>query len=1045
MAIGALMSSDPVTTEAVDYLQRLRLTPPLPGTPGSAAPLNARRFVRLTGVGKPVHVPTPLAVPESAIRPDETGFDPPTLPLLVGLAGANTPIAFLLDGSGWGVSVRLGTWAASELDAGILDTQQKTLLAVLDGCYPAVDLTATGVATPPLGCGAIALGVPGSVRVDARDGALPIDRLLRSMSGRTWAALVLARPVGAGTLSTDRNRVLNEMRIVSSAVEAAGLSSPLAEHYLLLLKGRLDALTDAQARGGWRTAVYLFGGRPDDLTALTGAWRAVFSGAKSIPEPVRTIDHPAVTELGASWALPDDPEQPGPNAYRHPFAAQTLLSSAQLAAYVHLPNIETLGFAIRPVPRFDVVPPAADEQDPCLSVGQVLQQHRSTGGRYQVPLKSLTRHVFVPGTTGSGKTNTIMGLLLEAGAHGVPFLVIEPAKAEYRALTAHPVLGPGLQVFTAGKATVGPFVLNPFEVPAGTTVSEHLDLLRAVFTGSFGMWAPLPQILEHCLHEVYRDRGWDLRTDTNTRLDGTEAAINTTDAFPNLSDLIAKVSEVISALGYEERVAGDLRAALLTRLESLRRGAKGAMLDVARSLPAAVLFDRPTVVELEALGDEGDKAFLTGLLLIRLVEHRRAQGQRTDLVHLLVVEEAHRLLANVPTQMSEESANPRGQAVETFSNLLSEIRAYGQGVVIADQVPVRLAPDAIKNTNLKIAHRIISADDQAALAGAMAMDELQAKALATLGVGEAVVFSGGDDAPLLVRVPPVKDPLTTRPPADDQVRTLMRHWREANHFGPLFLRRLFCDQTCSTPTACDTADRLAEDEYVQRNLARIVTTVVDEPGALDRLWDDLTTAIDARRPPAVPTSEVLRAYVGHGTDRLATRRGAQRSWTYTDTGEFRDRVRALLLDKLDTGGQNTAVLAGALQQTVHRLHDRPFDPYPACHLVCTQDPVLCLYRSPVADLVAGRRYHPSWNEADQQDAASEDKRRHLTWEVCQDAAYELVEFPTEDMPEETKQTLDTTARRVCLCFAQQMLADDRRKAPRTVRRVLSRIMGEAGL
>ncbi|MFF3020732.1 ATP-binding protein [Streptomyces sp. NPDC057939] len=1040
------MFTDPVSTDAVDYLQRLAFTPYLSGI-GNAVPLAARRAVRVTGVGQPVRVPAPQAVPGAGERSDETRFEPPTLPLLVGLAGAGTPIAFLVDGSSQGVSLRLGTWAGADpgapADDGSLDARQATFLSVLGGCYPAVDVCAAGVATPSLGRGAIALGVPGAASVDPRDGALPLDRLLRSMNGRTWAALVLAQPVGAAALSADRDRVLNEMRMVAAAVEAVGLSSPLADHYLKLLKSRLEALADAQARGGWRTAVYLSGAHPDDLTALCGAWRAVFSGTTSVPEPVRAIEHPAVADLAAHWALPDDPERPGPNAYRHPYAAQTLLSSAQLAAYLHLPNMETLGFAISLVPRFDIVAPAVRAGEPHLLVGQVMDNHRTTPGRYGVPLRSLTRHVFIPGTTGSGKTNTIMGLLLEATAHGVPFMVIEPAKAEYRSLIAHPVLGRNLQVFTAGKATVGPLVLNPFEVPVGTTVSEHLDLLRAVFTASFGMWTPLPQILEHCLHEVYTDRGWDLRTDTNSRLD-EEAEV--TEAFPDLSDLIAKVSEVIPALGYEDRIAGDMRAALVTRLESLRRGSKGAMLNVARSLPNAVLFDRPTVVELEALGDEGDKAFFTGLLLIRLAEYRRARGQSRELVHLLVVEEAHRLLANVHAgQSSEASADPRGQAVETFSNLLSEIRAYGQGVVIADQVPVRLAPDVIKNTNLKVAHRIVSADDQAVLAGAMAMDELQAKALTTLGVGEAAVFSGGDDAPLLVRIPPVKDPLAPHPPPDTDVRAHMEAWSQAGSFADYFRIRRFCAETCLSTAACDAARNLVDDEYVQQALSRVVTTTIDEPSALDRLWEDLTTAIGARRPPTVPLDDLLRAYAGHGTDWLATRRGAQRSWTYTDTAEFRTHLRAVFLDRLDTGGREAASLTAALQQTVHRLHARQFAPYPACHLVCSQDPPLCLYRSAVADLVAGRRYHPAWREADQNDGASEDKRRGRTWEVCQDAAYELIEFPTEDVPQEARQKLDTAARRVCLCFEQQMLADDRRKVPRTTRRILARVLKEAGL
>ncbi|NUS01169.1 MAG: ATP-binding protein [Nonomuraea sp.] len=1039
------MSNDPVSTAAVDYLQRVRLTPPLPGTAGSTAPLAARRVVRLAGAGQPVRdavpQPSPPSTPDGK-RAAAPGFEPPTLPLLVGLAGAGTPLAFLLDGQGQDVSIRLGTWAPDGVDDTELEARQAMLLAVLDGCYPALDLTTAGVATPKLPYGAVGLGVPSPATIDPRDGALPVDRLLRSMNGLRWAALVLATPVGADALGSDRNLVLNEMRAVTSAVKATGVASPLAEHYLTMLQARLEALADAQARGGWRTAVYLFGARPDDLTALSAAWRAVHSGVGSVPEPVRTIAHPLAAELGAGWALPDADEQPGPNLYRHPYAAQTLLSSAQLASYVHLPNLETPGFAISPAPRFDTVAPSVEGQEPHVVVGQVLQHRQATGGAYQASLRSLTRHAFIPGTTGSGKTNTIMGLLLEAGEHGVPFMVIEPAKTEYRALIDHPVLGRDVQIFTAGKATVAPFVLNPFEVPAGTGVGEHLDLLRAVFMAAFGMWTPLPQILERCLYEVYLDRGWDLRTNANTRLGDLG---ETPDAFPTLSDLITKVGEVIPALGYEDRIAGDMRAALLTRLESLRRGAKGAMLDVARSLPPSVLFERPTVVELDALGDEGDKAFFTGLLLIRLVEHRRAQGQSRDLVHLLVVEEAHRLLANVPAKSSEESADPRGQAVETFSNLLSEIRAYGQGVIIADQIPVRLAPDAIKNTNLKIAHRIISADDRVALAGAMAMDEHQAKALTTLGVGEAAVFSGGDDAPLLVRVPLVKDALSPRPPQDAQVSEHMARWREEGSFGPLFLARPFCAETCAGPIVCDAARELAGDEYVQRVLSRVVTSVIDEPGSLGRLWDDLTATVRARRPPTVPADELLRAFVGHGADWLATRRGAQRAWDYADTAEYRDRLRAMLAGRVDGTGPDEETAVDALRRTAFRLHAREFEPYPACHLVCTQEPPLCLYRSAVADLVTGRRYQPGWMEADRADAASEDKRRRQTWEVCQDAAYELIEFPSEDVPEEQRAALDAAARRVCLCFEQQMLTDDRRKAPRTFRRIIARVMEEAGL
>jgi len=52
-----------------------------------------------------------------------------------------------------------------------------------------------------------------------------------------------------------------------------------------------------------------------------------------------------------------------------------------------------------------------------------------------------------------------------------------------------------------------------------------------------------------------------------------------------------------------------------------------------------------------------------------------------------------------PKQGGEVTANPKGRAIEVFSNILSEIRAYGEGIIIAEQIPAKLIPDAIKNTS----------------------------------------------------------------------------------------------------------------------------------------------------------------------------------------------------------------------------------------------------------------------------------------------------------------------------------------------------------
>jgi hypothetical protein len=328
----------------------------------------------------------------------------------------------------------------------------------------------------------------------------------------------------------------------------------------------------------------------------------------------------------------------------------------------------------------------------------------------------------------------------------------------------------------------------------------------------------------------------------------------------------------------------------------------------------------------------------------------------------------------------------------------------------------------------------------------MAMEDAQTRALTTLAVGEAAVFGTGDDSPLLVRVPLVKDPMSPNPPRNDQVAEHMVQWRGDPQVKTLFLPRPFCADTCAgAPDACATARRLMAEEYVQRTVARTVLATIEQPDAVDRLWDDLLGVIQARRPPRLAAATLLRAFTGHAADWYAQRRGAQGRWAYTDTNTLANQLRAVLLDKLDGPSGATPELRAAFQTTARALHVREFPPYPVCDHVCTQDPPLCLYRAAVADLVAAGRYQQSWRGADAADATSPDNRRQQTWEVCQDAAYEIIEFPEPGASAELNDQIIATARRVCLCFEQQMLVDDSRKVPRTARRILARVLTEAGL
>jgi hypothetical protein len=1021
---------DTITIAHLDYLQRagLHLALPPAGAPLTSAPPALRRLWHIRSVGKIEKQPEPV---NDGRRPRLPSED-----LLTGLFGSKIPAAFLVRGGPEGAAIHLGTWSPAgrgNLPREALEHRQEILRSALASLFPAVNVSPSPAGLPGLPFAGLALGIPTVKQPDPADGALAIDRLIRAMFGDSWACLVLAEPVNESATSSLRQAILEEMRTLHAAELAAKAPPPLLEHYMDLLKLALQNLTAGLAVGAWRTGVYLLGDGAS-YPRLASLWRGIFSGEESLPEPVQVWDFPEAARLALDWALPDAPGPAGPGHYRHPLLYQTLLTSRQLSAYIHLPHLETSGFAVNTVPDFDVVSPSTAGKD-SLTLGEVVLRGQPTRQPYAVRLDHLTRHAFVAGVTGAGKTNTIFSLLKQADAAGVPFLVIEPAKAEYRLLLKDPALAGRLQVFTLGEERFSPFRMNPFEVLPGVPVGVHLDLLRSVFAASFGMWTPLPQVLEQCLYRIYEDRGWDIVANANPRLGGAGGPdADTSAAFPTLSDLTAKVEEVTRELGYEERVTADLRAALLTRLNSLRTGGKGRLLDVQRSLPMSVLLGHPTVLELEGMGDDDDKAFVMGLLFIRLIELRRAaEEQPQGLQHLLVIEEAHRLLARVG-ERREEEGNPRGKAVETFANLLSEIRAYGQGVIVSDQVPVKLAPEVIKNTNLKVAHRVVAADDRAALAGAMAMNERQAHALATLPQGQAAVFSEGDDAPVVVQAPAAK--LDIAAPSGEQVARYMAASPVlAPHrvlFQPL---QLDVDIGVTDGRTWEAARRLVESAAFQRSFARLVLSVMEDPEALERLWPELVALARARRPPEADERELLRCTALYAAEWYAQRRGAQSGWPYRSTQVLAGRLRAMLIAK--AAGAPSEAEREAFQAYALQLHIRRFDPFPACSLICRQQPPLCLYRFPAADLIAADDLNAVWR-SEFQTVSRE------TWEKSMDAGYTLIEFAAADWPVEKLEAADAAAWRASLCFGQQMLVQGLDKSPHEARFWIGKLILEAG-
>lgn len=435
---------------------------------------------------------------------------------------------------------------------------------------------------------------------------------------------------------------------------------------------------------------------------------------------------------------------------------------------VPLPVRDVEGVTVSRRPSFGINSDDGNEGNSraSLTVGTILDKGNETRQKYRIALDNLTKHLAVFGLTGSGKTNTVKHLMVQLWKiHRIPFLVIEPAKAEYRELAQTPELKDDLLVISAGidNTEACPLRLNPFDFDPGQDrdanrihLLTHIDHLKATFNASFPMYASMPYILEEAMLEVYRERGWSLGKSLNRHCDIYSEDFR--DYIPKLHDLWLKVEAVTRKKGYYVEQQMNIEAALKARLSSLMVGSKGTMLNCSRSIPASDLFDRPCVIELENMGDDDEKAFLMGLLVSKLYEYRKTTIKKesdklSNLRHLLVIEEAHRLLTNTSENTSNpEIANAKGKAVAAFVDMLSEIRAFGQSVVVVDQLPSRVSPNIVKGTGSKIVHRLLAKDDREAVGWTLGMSSSQIDDLSLMRTGECVVGQGGDRKSFMCKV-----------------------------------------------------------------------------------------------------------------------------------------------------------------------------------------------------------------------------------------------------------------------------------------------------
>ncbi|SER61249.1 DNA helicase HerA, contains HAS-barrel and ATPase domains [Lentzea xinjiangensis] len=495
---------------------------------------------------------------------------------------------------------------------------------------------------------------------------------------------------------------------------------------LVRAEARYRELARAKAVGLW--SVHVLVGGPDDVSTRTAA--ALLCGASdldALPYVLAPCD-----EAGA---FADVWYDHGKGAeLSSPFSATAEL----VAALARPPRRELPGIRVIEPPLFDVTP----ENEGDVPLGTVLDDADQPVGEYLVPLDTLNRHTFVAGATGSGKSQTVRHLLEGLGKAGVPWLVIEPAKAEYAAMAGRLGEDGAVTVIRPGDPETYPAGLNPLEPAEGFPLQTHMDYVRALFLAAFEADEPFPQVLAQALTRCYTDQGWDPVTGGVRGRAGSAR-------YPSLGDLQTVAKEVVKGIGYGKEVADNVRGFVDVRIGSLRLGTPGRFFEGGHPLDVAKLLRGNVVLEIEDIGSDADKAFFIGAVLIRIFEHLRVnhRARARGLRHVLVLEEAHRLLKRV------EPGSPAAHAVELFTSLLAEIRAYGEGIIVAEQIPGKIVPDVVKNTACKILHRLPAEDDRQSVGATMNLSEAQSRHVVTLPPGRAAVFTDGMDRPLRLLMP----------------------------------------------------------------------------------------------------------------------------------------------------------------------------------------------------------------------------------------------------------------------------------------------------
>ncbi len=503
--------------------------------------------------------------------------------------------------------------------------------------------------------------------------------------------------------------------------EDQNVANNVAHSYVALTQGEQSYMSQA--------AINLWRG---DMAENSGDAKEIYKYLRELRHPIFGLS-PAITAIDATF-----------NVYPSVVTATTSLSGKELAYSLNFPQKSVAGLPViectefgRNIVTYDLEP----KKEIKLELGHIFHMNHEEKGLVKVSKQSLASHTFITGSTGSGKSNTVYQILDEAMNKDIKFLVVEPAKGEYKSVFG---MDKDISVYGTNPELTPMLKINPFSFPKGIHILEHLDRLVEIFNVCWPMYAAMPAVLKNAVEKSYSNCGWNLNTSKNKYGENI---------FPTFADVAKNVKDIIDSSEYDTENKGAYKGALLTRLQSLTNGING-MIFVQDEIASSKLFDENVIVDLSRVGSSETKSLIMGMLVLKLQEYRmtNADGINAALKHITVLEEAHNLLKRTSTEQVSEGANLLGKSVEMLANAIAEMRTYGEGFIIVDQAPGLLDLSTIRNTNTKIIMRLPDLADRELVGKAANLNDDQITELAKLPCGVAAVYQNEWIQPVLCKV-----------------------------------------------------------------------------------------------------------------------------------------------------------------------------------------------------------------------------------------------------------------------------------------------------